>query len=256
MHHTGCAGITLILIAFLPQSSPGETAKPATPAELVQRLGDDSCEVREEAGRQLQRLGRAAVAALKAGLASPDREIRGRCRDLLPLASRSDLDIDLDNFVSGQRDAKAAPLIGWSAFAGWPAMTSQRASSSSASSAKTGPCSSCWIKAPPALPANSSTGCGRVQQKFQVLGANKSPAAQAGAEINGMLLAACLANVDLNNFYQVSNVFYLQTVRAEIAGNAGLAPAGWPLPCRPGRGRQHAVPVRLPGQLPRPCRGD
>jgi hypothetical protein len=85
-----------------------------SPADLVRRLGDASFADRELATAQIRRLGRVAVPALTRGLTNEDAEIRRRCQELLPIASRSDLDIQLDAFIDGT--APPAPLAGWERF--------------------------------------------------------------------------------------------------------------------------------------------
>jgi hypothetical protein len=49
----------------------------------LNRLGDDNFQIREQASRQLLRLGRAALPSLQEGLASKDAEVRRRCAECL-----------------------------------------------------------------------------------------------------------------------------------------------------------------------------
>jgi hypothetical protein len=101
------------LVLILPlAAAAGAEGPPA--AELVRRLGDPSFAVREEAAASLGRLGRGAVAALEQGLKASDPEVRRRCNELLPLARRSDLDIQLDGFVAGA--LPKTPWPGWKRF--------------------------------------------------------------------------------------------------------------------------------------------
>lgn len=53
------------------------------PAGLVARLGSARFTERESAGRDLERLGRGAIAALRAASASPDAEVRARASSIL-----------------------------------------------------------------------------------------------------------------------------------------------------------------------------
>jgi hypothetical protein len=54
--------------------------------QLVQQLGDSSFKVRDKATAELDRLGSAAIDALRDGVKNPDPEISDRCRKLLPKA--------------------------------------------------------------------------------------------------------------------------------------------------------------------------
>ncbi len=104
-----------LLVGLLPGILAHAQAPPAapTPVQLVQQLASDSFEVREQALQQLKKLGRSAVPALRQGLGHSDREVRLHCEDLLPLAQRSKQDAALEAFVLGNRDPRAAPLVGW-----------------------------------------------------------------------------------------------------------------------------------------------
>ena len=107
------AAVGLCLTMAVPTPEP--IGPPEPPTLLVRRLGDDFFAEREWASRQFRRHGRAAVAALRRGVSDEDAEIRRRCEELLPLASRTDLDIELDNFVAGAMPK--TPLVGWERFA-------------------------------------------------------------------------------------------------------------------------------------------
>jgi len=62
---------------------PGGPGPAAAPRELVQRLGDASYAVRDEAAKELTRLGPAARDVLTEALSDPDPEIRSRARWIL-----------------------------------------------------------------------------------------------------------------------------------------------------------------------------
>jgi hypothetical protein len=80
------AGVPLTATAVCPPG--GHSKEGGQAATLVRQLGDPSFAVRERAGKELVRMGRAAEAALRAGLTDPDPEVRRRCAWLLPLALR------------------------------------------------------------------------------------------------------------------------------------------------------------------------
>jgi hypothetical protein len=76
-----------------PKPDPSDDAKAAA---LVEKLGADSFEVREDAYAQLQKMGKAAVKALEAGAKHKDKEISERCKRLLALATRPEAEVALD----------------------------------------------------------------------------------------------------------------------------------------------------------------
>jgi hypothetical protein len=100
-------------ILLLPAARAADGAPSA--AELVRRLGEASFAERERASEALRNLGSDAVAALEAGLKSPDAEVRRRAADLLPLARRSERDILLDEFIAGHPGERLV-LPGWERF--------------------------------------------------------------------------------------------------------------------------------------------
>lgn len=214
--------LLLALLVSVPlQAAPAHgqaVAATPTPAQLVQQLGSDSFQAREEASRQLQKLGRAAVGALEAGLKHPDREVRQRCEDLLPLARRSDLDIELDAFVQRQRDPQAPPLVGWNRFRGLAGDDLPARLLFTQLYRKDRPLLELLEQKPEELARQLFPRVQKLQQQFAVANANnKLP--EAVAEVHGLLLAGCLATIDTNQFYQLTNVFYNRVVVSEIRQN-------------------------------------
>ena len=93
----------LLLAALLLPAGLASTGEPkpepsddARAAALVEKLGADSFEVREDAYARLQKMGKAAVKALEAGTRHKDKEISERCKQLLALATRPDAEVALD----------------------------------------------------------------------------------------------------------------------------------------------------------------
>src|SRR5271165_1606608 len=98
MKHLPHLPLALLMLPVL--ASPGRADIVPAPEELVRRLGDESYPVREEAGKQLLRLGVAARDALLNGVKNSDLEIRRRCRDLLPSILEADRKARLAAFVA------------------------------------------------------------------------------------------------------------------------------------------------------------
>jgi hypothetical protein len=92
-----------------PPSFPGDAGTPEhqRARQLVGRLDSTMFRERDEAQKQLGNLGPAALVALKEGAASPDLEVRSRCRLLLPAARSADWARRADAF---ERDTRAEYL--------------------------------------------------------------------------------------------------------------------------------------------------
>jgi len=87
-----CAASWLVVVSLSSQAAPaqdatdrssGQPESTAAQRELVQQLGDASYVVRDEAARELARLGSAAKGVLTEALSDPDPEIRSRARWIL-----------------------------------------------------------------------------------------------------------------------------------------------------------------------------
>jgi hypothetical protein len=83
---------------------------------LVRALGDHSYKVREQAGRDLLQMGRAAFPALQQGLLDENPEVRARCRRLWPIIFEIDLQARLDSFLTDTEGKQPHDLPGWSRF--------------------------------------------------------------------------------------------------------------------------------------------
>jgi hypothetical protein len=81
--------------------------------QLVRELGDDSFQVRQNATRQLEQLGRAAKQALLRGLGSRDAEVRSRCRRILSTVLDLDLQARLTAFAAESDQQTGQDLPGW-----------------------------------------------------------------------------------------------------------------------------------------------
>lgn len=82
--------------------------------QLLRKLGAKDFKIRESAGTQLVRMGRAVEPILRAGLADSDPEIRFRSRYLLPLAMNYDLEKRIQAFLADT--GGKADLPGWARF--------------------------------------------------------------------------------------------------------------------------------------------
>jgi hypothetical protein len=107
----------LLSCGFLLLGLPGvgQVAAQQGAVALVQKLGDSSFAVRQQAARQLVELGSAAEPALRQGLQDADEEVRRRCQELLPLALRRDVDRKIEAFLKDAED-RQPPLAGWPRF--------------------------------------------------------------------------------------------------------------------------------------------
>src|SRR5262245_63636888 len=97
-----------LLLAAAGRSAAAESARELAPAEkekaraLLRQLGDRKFKVREQATRELLRLGRSAKPILEEGAKDADVEVRRRCDLLLRLASRTDTEIALEDYLSNK----------------------------------------------------------------------------------------------------------------------------------------------------------
>lgn len=87
-----------------------------SPAALIQQLGDDRFEVREEASRRLSQMGIEIQPALDGALHNPDLEVRVRARRILDTVLKADLEKRLNAFAEDVNDAKHLDLPGWSRY--------------------------------------------------------------------------------------------------------------------------------------------
>ncbi|QEL15831.1 hypothetical protein [Limnoglobus roseus] len=113
------AGFAPRLPAIDPDPSKlAPTREQATRAqELVAKLGDPVFRIRDDATRELRKLGRAALPVLNDTLnTTPDPEVRVRCETLLPAIETADLKARLAAFVSDADGKYDHKLPGWGAF--------------------------------------------------------------------------------------------------------------------------------------------
>ncbi len=92
-----------------------EPQKPLNPAyeKLVQSLGDQSFQVREEAHAKLAEIGLSARRELAAGLRSPDLEIRSRVRRIYVDLMYEDFEQNLQRFIDDVDGQLEHDLPGW-----------------------------------------------------------------------------------------------------------------------------------------------
>ncbi|HSQ55518.1 MAG TPA: hypothetical protein VLM40_07215 [Gemmata sp.] len=85
--------------------------------DLVQRLGSEEFHDREQAERDLERMGRAAREALLEGASNdPSPEVRSRCGALLPRATALELKARLEVFLADVEGKYDHDLAGWNQF--------------------------------------------------------------------------------------------------------------------------------------------
>jgi hypothetical protein len=122
----------------------------------------------------------------------------------------------LEAFVLGQRDPRAPALIGWTRFSELAGNDLSARLLYSQLYRADKPLLELLDKKPTELAGQLLKRVQQVQQKFNVQGANFPSAV---AEVNGFLLAGCLATLETNQFYQITNVFYNRVVYSEIRHN-------------------------------------
>jgi hypothetical protein len=111
-----------LLLAAAGRMAAAETARELAPAEkekiraLLRQLGDRKFKVREQATRELLRLGRSAKPILEEGVKDADSEVRRRCDLLLRLASRTDTEIALEDYLSNKDSKGLLKLPSWGRF--------------------------------------------------------------------------------------------------------------------------------------------
>jgi hypothetical protein len=113
------SGRTMSLQGFLILAvalAPLHAAVAEDLAALVQRLGDASFQVREQALRELLKIGPAARTAVEQGLATGDAEIRLRCTRLLQAYDELELGTLLDKLARDDVQPRDLNLPGWKAY--------------------------------------------------------------------------------------------------------------------------------------------
>ena len=111
-----------LLLAAAGRSSAAETARELAPAEkekarlLLRRLGDRNFKAREQATTELRRLGPAARSILEEGIKDSDAEVRRRSGLLLRLATRTDTEIALENYLVKKDSTGLLKLPSWVRF--------------------------------------------------------------------------------------------------------------------------------------------
>jgi hypothetical protein len=121
--------VPLLLLISSPASasSPAASSDPKSlviPAqelskarELVQQLGSEQFQEREQAERDLEKMGRVARAALLEGVNNdPSPEVRSRCHTLLPRATSLEMKARLDVFLADTEGKHDHDLPGWNEF--------------------------------------------------------------------------------------------------------------------------------------------
>lgn len=85
-------------------------------AVLIEKLGDDRFEAREEATRRLSQMGIEIEPALQTALHDPDPEVRVRAHRVLTTILTSDLERRLNAFAEDVNDVHHYDLPGWSRY--------------------------------------------------------------------------------------------------------------------------------------------
>lgn len=122
---TACVTLGMLLPAGLRAEEAVQPvrAKPAPAAaskaeRLVKQLGADDYAAREQAARELARLGTPAQQALEAGTRSSDREIRYSSLRILDEVRQAEFQRRLEAFAEGRDDQAGDLLPGWGEYRG------------------------------------------------------------------------------------------------------------------------------------------
>jgi hypothetical protein len=214
-----------LLLALAGVARPAAPPAPsAEPVALVRQLGAAAFADREAAARGLLRLGRSAAAALRAGLRSPDLEVRRRCAALLPAVLRTDEDRRLDAFLRDGPAKGGPPLPGWASLkevAGGD-VTARLLYAELYRDDR--PLLDLLDKGPRQAGGQLGTRLQQVQQRLYR--GNLAEPAGAGlrqGELAGLLAAFCCArSVDQSAYYRVSSIFYQPYVRGLVHKDLGL----------------------------------
>ena len=188
--------------------------------QTVEDLGDSTYAVRTDAELRLYGLGRAAVPALEKGLRHTDPEIRARCAALLPLARRSDLDLELDAFEKNQRDAKLPPLPGWARFKGLVGDDRAARLLYVEIFRQEKALLELLEKDLSKVAAQFAPRMQKFQEKANAQGGNNVTQADI-QEFQGLMLTALCSKFDQNENQQLLNLFYTQTARSATISNPG-----------------------------------
>ncbi len=211
-------GLVLALALVAGRLPPlGAEEKVLPPTELVRQLGSPAYPEREDAAVRLARLGREAVPALREGLRHGDPEVRRRCEELLPRAQRSDLDIQLDDFVADGPGKQ--PLPGWTRFKEFAGDDTAARRLFVDLYRTERPVLDQLEKDPKPLAAQLATRCQQLMQKMGAFGRGGNAEAVQSGQVAALLLAAAVApSADMQNLYQINNVCYQPAVRAIVQG--------------------------------------
>jgi len=113
----GAGGNPVVAASPDPKSLVVPPADIAKARDLVEKLGNDEFAVREDAERELARMGRLArVALLEAATNDPSTEVRSRCLTLLPKATSLELKARLETFLADADGKYEHDLPGWDGF--------------------------------------------------------------------------------------------------------------------------------------------
>jgi hypothetical protein len=224
MSRLSCLTLAAVLLACLTRPARGNAPDtplmedPARAQDLVRHLGDHSFEAREQASRELFRLGLTAKQALLAGARDPDLEIRRRCRELLPSILEADRRARLDAFIADREGKQKHDLPGWERYrkvAGEDA--SARALFIAMQRLETG-----FLADTDKDPEHAGEHCAVLcQQLYQKLYGNPAVANRHLdlAEVTPLVLVAADPRTEMppQSRFLIANFFYQQSVKAELA---------------------------------------
>jgi hypothetical protein len=219
----------LLLVGFLlvagragaEESKKEAPTAPAKTAALIQKLGDNSFEVREDAHKQLEKMGKDAIPALEDGVKNDDLEISTRSKRLLALATRTDIEVALDAFLA-DKDTKLILKL--------PSYERYKKLFGDDQAART------MFVEMYSLEGNLLAGLESEPKKFETAFNNRcthiqqnlyTPLGQVNPVPMGQIIALLFAATDsrattnINSFYMMTNLLYQQNIQQGVKSSTG-----------------------------------
>ena len=219
----------LLLVGFLlvagraaaEEAKKETTADPAKTAALVQKLGDNSFEVREDAHKQLEQMGKDAIKALEQGAESEDLEISSRSKRLLALATRTEIEVALDAFLADKETKLILKLPSYERFKKTLGDDASARALFVEMYTTEGDLLAGLERDPKKFEAAFNNRCQQIQQNLYTPWGHVNPVPMG--QIVALLFAATDSRVttNINSFYMVTNLLYQQNIQQGFKSNAG-----------------------------------
>jgi hypothetical protein len=216
------AGLLLTASRVAAEEAKKETpADPAKAAALVQKLADNSFEVREDAHKRLEVLGKAAVPALEDGVKDYDLEVSSRCKRLLALATRTEIEVALDAFLADKDTKLILKLPSYERYKKVVGDDQNARALFVEMYSLEGGLLAELERDPKKFETMFTNRCQQIQQTLY------TPLGQANHVPMGQMVALLFAATDsrvsmnINSFYQFTNLLYHPSVKQGFTSNTG-----------------------------------